>query len=706
MIAIYKREVRAFFHSFIGWLFLAVSLFMMGLYFTVYNMLMGYPNISYVLQSVIFVFLMIMPVLTMRVLAEERRLKTDQLILTAPVSVGGIVAGKYLALLTVFTVPVLLIGAVPLILSFFGNFQMGISYTALLGFFLYGALGLAVGLFLSSLTESIVIAAVFTFVTLFLGYMMSGICGIISQSGNLLTKVLRSFDMIGRFDMLLNGSLYIPSILYFVSGTLLALFYTVQSIQKRRYHMAGRGWKIGAFGYGQAAVITALTIMVNLLVGRLPENVLSLDVTSNRLFTLTQETKEWIAGLTDDVTVYVLINEDNKDANLDKTLRKIEDLSKHVTVTYVDPAVNPQFYSNYTDMEPATNSLIVTGPERSRVVDYNDIYDYEIDYTYYEYEITGYDGEGQIISAMAYVTTDDMPGIYVLGGHEELVLEGQFVQAVQKQNIEQEELFLLTAEEVPEDAQAVIINAPLNDLSEEETEKMLTYLDNGGSVVIVAPLTETELPNFERILDYFGLSLTDGMIMEADAGMYYQQIPYFLLPEIHSDAITAGVVDTAVFAPYARGILYEDEAEGISYTPLLTTSDDSYHKAKAQPGDIADSYGKEDGDLEGPFTIALTAEKTSESGNVSRAVVVASEPFFTADADSIVPGNNVRFFAGILSTFTTHESSVMIPVKSYDASILAFSTRDVILAGILSTLVIPFGCLVTGFVIWFRRRRK
>lgn len=706
MTAIYKREIRAFFHSFTGWLFLAVSLFMMGLYFTVYNMLMGYPNISYVLQSVIFVFLLIIPVLTMRVLAEERRLKTDQLILTAPVSVGRVVAGKYLALLTVFAVPVILIGITPFILSFAGNFQMGISYTSLLGFFLYGALGLAVGLFLSSLTESIVIAAVLTFVTLFLGYMMSGICGIISQSGNLLTKSLRAFDMITRFDALTGGSLYLPSVLYYVSGTLLLLFYTTQSIQKRRYNMAGRGFKIGAFSYGQIVIVTVLTVLVNLLVGKLPENLISVDTTSNKLFTLTQDTREWAAGLTEDVTIYVLINEDNKDTNLDKTLRKIEDLSGHITVTYVDPAVNPQFYSNYTDTEPATNSLIVTGSKRSRVIDYNDIYEYEIDYTYYEYEITGYDGEGQIVSAMAYVTTDDMPKIYVIGGHEELALEGQFAQAVQKENIDYEDLSLLTAEAVPEDAQAIIINAPLNDLSKDDADKILDYLENGGSAVIVPALSETELPNFERILDYYGLSLTDGMVMEDDTGRFYQQIPYFLLPEIRSDEITAGVMEAAVFAPYAKGILYDDETEGIAYTPLLTTSESSYNKAAAQPGEVAESYGREDGDLEGPFTIALKAEKTLGDGTVSRAVVVASEPFFTTDADSIVPGNNVRFFAGIISALVDHESSVLIPVKTYDASILAFSTRTVIIVGIITVLVIPIGCLAAGFVIWFYRRKK
>ena len=152
MTAIYKREVKAFFHSFIGWLFLAVNLFMFCIYFTVYNIISGYPNIAYVLQSVVFLFMILIPVLTMKSLSEERKLKIDQLILTAPVSIFKIVLGKYLALLTVFALPVVIIGIVPFILSFFGAFQIGPSYTALCGYFLYGALGLAIGLFLSSLT--------------------------------------------------------------------------------------------------------------------------------------------------------------------------------------------------------------------------------------------------------------------------------------------------------------------------------------------------------------------------------------------------------------------------------------------------------------------------------------------------------------------------------------------------------------------------
>lgn len=110
MRAIYKRELKSFFHSFVGWLFLAATLFLAGIYFTVYNIMSGYPTISYVLQSIVFLFIMTIPILTMRVLSEERKYKTDQLILTAPVSVGKIVTGKYLALVTVLAIPTVLVG--------------------------------------------------------------------------------------------------------------------------------------------------------------------------------------------------------------------------------------------------------------------------------------------------------------------------------------------------------------------------------------------------------------------------------------------------------------------------------------------------------------------------------------------------------------------------------------------------------------------
>lgn len=704
MAAIYKREVRAFFHSFIGWLYLAATLLLMGIYFTYFVMLYGESSIAYALQGSIFLFQFAIPILTMRSLAEDRKLKTDQLILTAPVSVGKIVFGKYLALLTVYAVPAFVMGIVPLVLSFFGDFQMGVSYTALLGFFLYGAFALAVGLFISSLTESPVIAAVLTFIVLFLGYLMTGICSMISQTGNLLTRMLSFFDMAGRFDAMTEGSLYVPSVVYYVSLALFFLFCTTQSIQKRRYSVSGRGIGISAYRAGILILTALLTVVVNVLADRLPESVRSLDVTSNKLYTLTEETKAYLSELSEDIHIYVMVNEEYKDANLDKTLRRMEALSEHIAVTYVDPLVNPQFYSNYAETEPGSNSLIVVGPNRSRVVEYYEIYGYEY-YSYYEYQITGYDGEGQIVSALEYVTTDAMPRLYVVSGHDELELEAQFRQAIQKKNIECLPLLLLSEESVPEDAQAVIINAPLNDYSDDDVDKIIDYLEKGGNAVIIPAWTDAELPNFQRILDYYGISLLNGVILEGNPDYYYGQIPYLLFPKVDYDEMTENISDSIVFAPYAQGLIYDDAAQDIFYVPLLETSEASYNKSYDQKElETETDFRKKEGDTEGPFVIAVRAEKKVGGNRISKGVIVAAELFFTEDADSIVPGNNIKAFGGIAGGLTEQESTILIPMKSYSAR-MTFSTRSAAVVGLLSVVIIPVFLLLTGFAIWFRRRK-
>ena len=703
MIAIYKREVRSFFNSFIGWLFLAVTLLMTGVYFTVYNIIYGYPNIATVLGSVIFLFMIAIPILSMRILAEDRKQKTDQLILTAPVTIGKVVIGKYLALLSVFAIPVVVIGIAPIILSFYGNFQLGISYTALLGFFLYGALALAIGLFLSSLTESIVIAAVLTFAALFLGYLMQGICSIISQTGNIVTKVLSAYDMIGRFDEMATGTFYVPSVVYFISFTLFMLFCTTQSIQKRRYSSSSKGLKIGAYSLSMIVIAAILAAIVNIAVSQLPENMLSLDVTSNKMYTLTDETKNLVSGLTDDVTIYVLTSEEYKDGTLDKTIGRFKSLSEHITVSYVDPSINPRFYTNYTNTAPSSNSLIVVGSERSRVIDYNEIYEYEMDYTTYNYNVTGYDGEGQLTSAIAYVTSDDMPKIYIVTGHNELELEGMYTQAIEKENIDYESLSLLTIDEIPEDVKAIILNAPTADYSADEADKVIDYLKKGGNAVIITPTDpENKLTNFEKILDFYEVSLVDGMIVEGNSGMYYSN-PYYIFPQINSDEITTGIINAAVFTPYAQGLSYNNDSESIGYTSLLESSADSYSRVNRE---MSTDFSKEDGDIDGPFTIALKAEKMLEDGNISNAIIIATENLFTESADTLVPGNNVKLFSSVLSALVEHESSVSIPVKFYDSTYLIFPARVYAIVAVMTIIVVPLGCLIIGFVIWYSRRKK
>ena len=175
MLAIYKRELKSYLTSMIGWVFMACILLFIGVYFFVYNMYYGYPYFSYALTGTLFIFMLVIPILTMRSLAEERRSKTDQLLLTSPVSVGQIVAGKFFAMATIFGFVCLICCLCPLIVKAYGNAYLATDYSSILLYFLLGCCYISIGLFLSSLTESQIIAAVASYAVFILLYLMNGL---------------------------------------------------------------------------------------------------------------------------------------------------------------------------------------------------------------------------------------------------------------------------------------------------------------------------------------------------------------------------------------------------------------------------------------------------------------------------------------------------------------------------------------------------
>lgn len=698
MTAIYKRELRAYLNSFMGALFMGATLFLLGIYFSLYNLFMGYSYIGYALSSVIVLFIISVPILTMRILAEERHQKTDQLILTSPVSVAGIVLGKFLAVATVFALPVAIISVYPLVLSLFGTVSFGESYVAILGFFLYGLAAIAIGVFISSLTESQVIAAVLSFGALFLGYTMSGLTSMISTTGNLFTKILSAFDMVSRYDAILNGTLEISSIIYYLSVIILFLVFTVQSIQKRRYHVSKKNLSLGTYSSTVLVITVAVTVLVNLIVAELPSKYTTFDVTSNHLYSLSEDTEKLVEGLSEDVNIYVITSEKLADTVLDKTLKNYEDLSSHIKVSYVDPAVNPKFYMKYTDAGITQNSLIVESSKRSKVIDYSSIYQSEFDYTTYQSVMKGYDGEGQITSAISYVITEQMSKMYLIEGHGELGFDSSFQTAIEKANIEYETINLMNFDTVPEDASCVVINAPTSDLSEDDTKKMLSFMEEGGDVLLISAYTGTAMPNFEKLLDYYGVSVTDGLVIEAAQDSYYQD-PFYLLPEIVYTDITESVYNNGgyVFVPYAQG-LNMTEADGVTAEPLLTTSDFSYMRTDLQS---STDYSKQEGDVDGPFHLGIKCEK-----NDSTAIIYSCESLFTENADLMVSGNNSRLFSGTISAFATYDGSVSIPAKSYSVSVLTIPQSTIVLVALITTIILPFSILVIGLVIWLNRRKK
>ena len=703
MWAIYKRELKSYFRSFIGFLFIAATLFFVSLYFFVYNMLSGYPYISYAISSVTFLFMITVPILSMRILAEEKHSKTDQLILTAPVSVGGIVMGKFLALLTIFLIPTAVVCTYPLIMKGFGSVPMGESYLAVLAFFLYGMTSIAIGLLISSLTESQVIAAVVSFLVLFLGYMMSPICNLISSTGNLLTKILGCFDLATPFNEMLNGTLNLQSVIYYITLTALALFLAVQAIQKRRYSVSVQTLSFGAYSTGSIALAVAVVVVINIVLGEMPTSWTSLDVTSQKLYSLTDQTKEFVEGMKEDVTIYVIASESSQDETLRQTLQRYDELSDHINVEYVDPNVNPRFYMQYTD-SISMNSLIVVSDRRNKVIDYSSIYESSFDYSTYTSTTTGYDGEGQITSALDYVLSDSMPKVYMTEGHGEYTLSSSFTNAMKKENVDYETINLMDYDNIPEDAACLIINAAGSDFSADDKDKVIDYLDMGGNVVFVVGLTEGDTPNLDAITDYMGLSIAEGLVVEQDKENYYRN-PYYLLPTQSYSTYTSGLYNQYyIFAPYVQGIIIEnEEAEGITYNTFLSTSDKAFSKV----GEInVQNFDKEEGDIDGPFGVGVSAVRKLDDETSATLIVYGCDQLFTDEANSMVSGANQVLFTNTVSSFVDHEVSVSIPAKSYEISYLTVPQSKAVLVGLMTVIVVPVGCLAAGFVIWFRRRKR
>lgn len=707
MFAIFKREVKAYFQTVTGWLFIAAVLVLYGLYFYAYNLRAGYPYISYSLSAIAFIMLIAVPVLTMRSFAEERHSRTDQLILTAPVSVGKVVLGKYLAMVAVLTVDIVIIAITPLLLMSYGTIPLGESYAAVFGFWLYGCACIAVGMFISSLTESQVISAVLTFVALFAGYMMGSICNLISESGNLLTKILGCYDLYSPLDKFMNGTLDVAGMVYYITIIALLLFLTGQSIQKRRWSISSKKISTGVFSTGMIIAMVALMVVVNLFVAELPTTWTSIDVTSTKIYSITDDTKDYLKNLDEDVTIYVLVSDASKDTTLDETLQRYESLSDHIKVSYINPAANPNFAAQYTDSSVTSNSMIVVSDARSRVIDYNDVYTYSYDYSSYSRSIDGYDAEGQLTSAIQYVTMEasELPVIYQVTGHGETALSGNFTEAIEKANITLSDLTLLKEDAIPKDAAALIINGPVNDFSEDDANKVIDYINQGGKVLITCNFQAEELANFDKILSACGMSRVSGVVMENDKSYYYGDTPYYLLPIVESASYTDSVANSYVFAPYSVGITYGEDTDDVTYTSLLDTTEKAVSKTDAAN---ATTSAMEDGDIAGPFSLAAVYEKSTEDDENAKVVVFGSTEMFTDGADEVVSKNNSKLFTDTITELTGDSdlATSVIPTKEYTLGAITVDAAAGIMFGLCIMIVLPLGMIVAGIVIWSMRRKK
>lgn len=469
-----------------------------------------------------------------------------------------------------------------------------------------------------------------------------------------------------------------------------------------------RSFRVGGYSVAATAIVVAIAVAVNLLAGALPANVTQFDTTANQIFTLSQQSEKLVSGLEQDVTIYWVVRTGYEQSYLGTLLEQYEALSDHIQVVKKDPDVNPTFVQQYTDSF-YENSLIVESGDKSRYIDYGDIFvmDYEA-YYYYGQESWSFNGESEITSAIDYVISDNLPKIYLLTGHGESTLSGSFASAVEKANLETEELSLLTAEAVPDDADCLLIIGPQRDISLEEKTKIQNYLSLGGKVVYLSdPPQDGALTNLESIMAYYGISAAEGIVVEGDQNRYIWGMPYYLLPELNSHTITYPLMEEnySVLLPLAQGLIVEEtENENISTSELLTTSGSAFSKAA---GYQMTTYEKEDGDIDGPFALAVAASETLDDGIYSDVVWISSTSLLDEQTNEMVAGGNQDFFLNVLNFLCdAEESSISIHAKSLSTEYLTMQSSTVTLLTVLVVAIIPAAYLAIGIIIWFRRKRR
>lgn len=459
----------------------------------------------------------------------------------------------------------------------------------------------------------------------------------------------------------------------------------------------------GGYFLAAVAVVIAIAVAANLVVSALPSESTQLDLTAQSLFTMSDQTRRVAAALDRDVTLYLLANRGGEDETVRTLLDRYAGLSDRITIELVDPTEQPTFLDRY-ELEISrlyANSVLVVSGSKSRLVGYDEIFVTSYSMDGYGYTTsTSFEGENALTNAIHYVSRDDLPKIYTLVGHGETELPSSIAQLIERDNLQTENLSLLMIDSVPEDASAVVIHVPTGDLSAEEADMLIAYLERGGSVVLMTDyIAQGQMENLLRVTSAMGLTAGQGIVVEGDRNKHLSRYPYYLLPDIAGHEVTDPLAEGGYYAlvSLAQPILTLDGTDA-SVTQLLTTSSEAYSKPAALEMTTTD---KEDGDIDGPFAVMAASEKGE-----GKMIWATTAELLSDRLNALVSGANSDLFMNALSWMCGQEETISIRAKSMDSSTLTLNGAQSTFWSAVLIGVLPGLLLIAGAVVTIRRKRR
>jgi ABC-type uncharacterized transport system involved in gliding motility auxiliary subunit len=456
---------------------------------------------------------------------------------------------------------------------------------------------------------------------------------------------------------------------------------------------------------GYASLMTvlgiAVIVIINLVVGQIPAQI---DLTENRLFTLSDQTYATLDALEEDVTLYALYRRGGERRNVMEILRRYDDASSRIRVEVVDPDRNPTFAERFGEGEELNlGSVVVAGAGRSRVIPQNDLLSYSSRFR----QVAGINVEREVTNAIAFLQTENVPVVYELAGHQELTLgELNFEQRVEEENYRVESLNLVTEPGVPEDAAILLVLGPQTDISEDEADKIQTFLDDGGSALFMVDYGSGETPVLNSMLEVYGLRFQRGVIVEQRED-FHTGNGVQLVPEIREHPVTDPLSENRLLTiiPAAQPVeITEVRRRDLEVQPLFTTSDQAYLRRNLESG----SLRREPEDTDGPFHVAAasSARGGSQDEQTLRIVAVGSSGLLAPAGNMGLMQGNVELFRNSLAWLQNRGELISLSPKStLEFPMQLTGVQRLIYTGVV-VILIPLLAFAGGIVVWLRRRHK
>ncbi|MBE5921619.1 MAG: hypothetical protein E7269_02555 [Lachnospiraceae bacterium] len=497
----------------------------------------------------------------------------------------------------------------------------------------------------------------------------------------------------------------------------------------------------GGYSLGLCVLMLAIIIVINVVINSLPANFTKFDMTDNDIFTLTETTQGVIEAMEDDVTIYTIAGPGDSNDYMDNYVALYDAASDKIHTETIDPDIDFNFLEEYS-VNVTPGSVVVVGTRwacsecgyeyigaeeadtcsecqsedteftrKHRVIELSDVFINETDDKGNE-ATTGIDIEGQITTAIKYVSSEYIQTVYYMQGHgeeEEKSPSETFASEVMKLNMDFKYWDMTDTDELPDDCDVLIINGPQTDFNDAETEAILEYLDNGGAALIDVRLNTNEgftLPNFEKILAAYGIEIAGGGVVESNSNYYFENEVYSIVPRMRSHAITDDLIlaETELMLYLADALDTLETVEGkddISIVPFLQTSSYAYLKER---GSVTTQ--KTEGDRSGTFNLGMAISNPVSEDADTRMVVFSTHYLMMDQTNDNVNGGNYKLLVSAISWLADQEDNISLAAKGLTPDSLILTAAEVNRTAIVVVFVIPFAILIGGFVVWQKRRTR